>query len=525
MTYLKPIHWLLLTLALAGCPQRIHRKVGAQLQTVDMKAPYIKCHMKDGGLYVLHHWTIHETTQELVGTGEYFATDRAVTGRQEFRVPFRDVALYETNTVGNSPWIAAMAVVTGVSTALTVACIAQPKACFGSCPTFYATDDKTGQKVLQAEGFSDAISPVLETHDIDALWRTTGHGGELTIQMTNEAYETHVVKQVDLLAIPRPHGARILAAADGWWVASKVAAATTCRGSPQGESLRGAPQADFLRGAPGDCTRAVAALDGVERSSLTDAHDLGAREAIDLEFEPVNVGERAAVVIGARQTLVTTFLLYQGLAYLGKTAGAWLASLERGNAPAQISGTQLSHVLGGIEVQVEREGEWQTVGEVYETGPLATDVHVVLLPEGATGQRVRLRIARGGWRIDMLALATLTDRATPIRIAPLTIRGELGPDYAAGRAVATQFPIVALPGDAYQLSYRLPPGQDYELFLDSRGYYLEWIREQWLREQQPLSAVHMLLDPKRALKELAPVYKRFEPEAEAAFWGSRYARP
>lgn len=236
-------------------------------------------------------------------------------------------------------------------------------------------------------------------------------------------------------------------------------------------------------------------------------------------------GERAAIAIGARQTLVTTFLLYQGLAYLGTTASSWLATLERGDSNARGSGNRLLHALGGIEVQIAERDTWRTVGEAYETGPLATDVHLIVLPEGVTGQRVRLRIAKGVWRIDMVGLATLTGRAVPIRIAPRSIRGTLGPEYAAGRRVADRFPIVTMPGDAYQLDYRLPPGKDYELFLDSRGYYLEWMREQWLTEERPLSALGMLIDPVHALKDLAPAFKRFEPEAEATFWRSRYARP
>ena len=82
-----------------------------------------------------------------------------------------------------------------------------------------------------------------------------------------------------------------------------------------------------------------------------------------------------------------------------------------------------------------------------------------------------------------------------------------------------------MPGDKYELTYDLPPGDDYELFLDSRGYYLEWMRSEWLREERPLAALRMLVDPAAALRELAPAFKRIEAEAEQLFWRSRYARP
>lgn len=496
---------VILALAWSGCARRVQRVVSADLQTVDLKAPYLKCHMKDGGLYVLSGWKIDEAGKAITGAGEYFGTDRSVESQLTFRVPMAEVVLYETNTISTSPGVAALSVITGLSLAVTAACIANPKACFGSCPTFYAPDDHGGRLVLQAEGFSDAISPALESHDIDALWRTTGHGGSFTLTMTNEAYETHTVKQADLLVVPRPKGGRVLATAEQLWVASTVAAPIACRATE------------------GDCRAQLAAVDGVERLSLTDEHDLAAREAIELSFPPSR--GRAAVVVGARQSLVTTFLLYQGLAYLGTTAASWLATLERGDLGSRLGGRQLQRLVGGIEVQIERDGTWTTVGEAYETGPLATDVHMILLPEGATGERLRLVMPRGGWRIDSAALATITDTAKPIRIAPRAIRGAIGKDYAGGRQPASGFPIVTMPGDVYEFDYTLPRGDDYELFLDSRGFYLEWMREEWLREERPLSALRMFTEPAEMLKELAPAYKKLEPTAEAVFWRSRYAHP
>jgi hypothetical protein len=494
------------TISLLGaCVSRIERKVSADLATVDLKAPFLKAHMRDGDLYVLSSWTIDEAEAQLLGTGERFGPARGAGVAGTYRVRFADVALYETNTVIRSPVVAAMAVVTGASVVVTVACLANPKACFGSCPTFYATTDE-GQRFLQAEGFSDSIAPSLERNDVDALWRSTGRGGELSLLMTNEAYETHVVKQADVLAVPRPPGGRVLADASGLWAASALRPASRCRSTH------------------GDCLDLVRAVDGRERTTVTDPDDLAARETIELAFEDDGPGGAGrALVVGARQTLVTTFLLYQGLSYLGGSATAWLARGERGQriGPA----VDLSRLLGGIEVQVPVDDGWQTVGEVYETGPIATDVHLVRLPAGVSGRALRLRLPKGGWRLDYLALAELAGAATAIRVSPTRVHGTLGRDYGAGRSAATGFPIVTMPGDEYELRYQLPPGEDYELFLDSRGYYLEWMRQQWLREENPLAALRMLLSPRQALRTLAPAFKEIEPQAEELFWRSRYARP
>ena len=138
---------------------------------------------------------------------------------------------------------------------------------------------------------------------------------------------------------------------------------------------------------------------------------------------------------------------------------------------------------------------------------------------------MRLLLPRGGWRIDSVALATITGKAAPIRLAPTTIRGTISKDYNGGRTAATTFPIVTMPGDRYEFGYTLPPGDEYELFLDSRGYYLEWMREEWMKEEDPISALRMFITPEQMLKELAPAYKKLEPKAEELFWRSRYAHP
>jgi len=69
---------------------------------------------------------------------------------------------------------------------------------------------------------------------------------------------------------------------------------------------------------------------------------------------------------------------------------------------------------------------------------------------------------------------------------------------------------VTLPGDAYASISRYRASRGARLFLASRGYYLEWIREQWLAEESRLRAAMMLYTPSLALRVLAPKYKKLE---------------
>ena len=64
--------------------------------------------------------------------------------------------------------------------------------------------------------------------------------------------------------------------------------------------------------------------------------------------------------------------------------------------------------------------------------------------------------------------------------------------------------------------------RDHELFLDTRGYYLEWMREEWLSETSAARAAALFLDPAGSLRRLAPAFKQVEARMDSAFWRSKY---
>lgn len=498
---------LVLAALAASCAQRVERTVTTPdlAGSLDQRSFYLKVHMRDGDLYVLSDWKVDEGRRMVLGAGEHFDSQRTLLSATTHEIPIDGVALFETNVQKKTPLITVLAVVTGVSASLTVACLSNPKACFGSCPTFYAGG------VLHAEGFSDAVAPSLEKRDIDALFRVEPAGRELTLRMTNEAYETHVVRAVDLLVAPRPRGGRVFATSEGaLWQATELRPPARCAGDE------------------GDCAAKLRAFDDDWLAGAADAHDLAARETIALGFDRAepDTAARRAVVISARQSFMTTFLFYQALAYMGSKAGFYLAEIERGQPAMRSKLAGMHALLGGIDVQVrDAEGEWRTVGSFEETGPLATETQMVILPEGADARELRLSLTRGYWRIDAVALVTLGDQVTPQRVRPRVV---LAPGKDAADAHARLLDdartLPTLPGDEYTLVYDLPPGE-HELFLDSHGYYLEWMRDEWLGEESAAGLAMMLYLPEVALRVLAPKFKQIEPTIEDMFWKSRYAAP
>ena len=501
-----------MALGVCGCAARkITRTLvpAESFATLDHASPFLKVHFRDGRAGVLSAWSVDDSSRTVRGRGRMLDPNRRPLAEGELTIPLDSVALFETNLVRPSPSIAGLAVITGISLAITAYCVANPKACFGSCPTFYVSDGV--RPVLQAEGFSASIAPALEATDVDALWRARPGGSTLTVEMTNEALETHVVRSVRVLAAPRPAGARVVRTSDGTY---RIAT------SPL--------EPREARAAEGDCRAALSALDGDERFSAPDSTNLAAREEIDIDFGALPGGE-VGIVLATRQTLLSTYLVYQALAYLGTNAGRWLASLSSASPAEGEQVRGLARELGRIEVEVEESpAVWRTVGHAGETGPLATEVVCVPVPHPPDGSgRFRLRLARGLWRIDQVTLHRLGARVTPRALLPFRVSsaGREDPDALAALLDSTRT-LVTGPGDRHAIQFRLPERPEtYEYFLESRGYYMEWMRQEWIAEENPIAALGMILDPGGTLRRLAPAYARAEPSAEQAFWNSRYAKP
>ena len=280
------------------------------------------------------------------------------------------------------------------------------------------------------------------------------------------------------------------------------------------------------RAPEGDCGEALRAVGGADRVSPADDGDLAVRERVELRF-PAARG-RSGVAIGARQTLLSTFLFYQTMAYVGPGAGAFLAALERGGPEAGRRALGMAQVLGGIDVEVaEGEGPWRAIGSFDEAGPIAGDLRVLPFEgAGVSPLRVRLRLARGHWRLDAVALAHLGAPMAAIRLEPAAVERE-GQRDAGARAslVNGDRYLVTHAGDSYRLTFRLPPSdRPLELFLESEGFYYEWMRSEWLAWENPQMAALALVDPAEALRRLAPAYKAEEPHLERAFWASRFRK-
>lgn len=478
------------------------------LHEIPRNTPYLKAHMQSGTVYIFDSWHSDQTGQIITGRGQLLDINRRLVKKGTFKIGVDSVALFETNILNDSGPSKALMILTLASAGITLYCVSNPKACFGSCPTFYVYDGDTLR--LQAEGFSSSISRSLEQSDVDMLYFARPVGGRVEIVVKNEALETHVIRYADLLIVPREPNRYVFK-------------------TPSGEFMYTAPPVTpvIARAAEGDILSKIRRFDHDERFSQADSTNLAAKEIVYLEFDPVPAG-RYGLIISARQTLMTTFLFYQTLAYAGRYVGELLARIEREAPRSHKALNGIGNLLGGITLQYfdPMKQKWVETGEVRETGPIATDTWILPFSHRGGPVHLRLSMTKGNWRIDYLALAEIREKATPLRLTPARVMKDGMPrEDVREKLIDREQSLVMLPGDVYTLIYQLPETVGEAVyFLESRGYYYEWIRKEWLQEENPDMLLTMLQEPERALKLLAPEYKKIEQDMEKIFWSSRYAR-
>lgn len=473
---------------------------GQPEQPVVVESP-VKAHLADGSTVMFPKGV---TVQGNEVRGEGFKYDITLENSEPVTgIHVDDIAAMEsfTDDVNKGATIAATTVTT---VAGGYAALGLAKIIFGSCPTTYALE--TDEPVLEAESFSYSIAPGFEARDVDRLGIEAAGQRTIVLEMRNEALETHYINHVELLEVMHEDGEYVYPDVTGQPTTVRNPVSARSAVDRNGDSVVGIEQGrDGL-----DWVTSQARLD---QASLTDLHDF-----IELEFEVAPTEARHALVLRMRNSLLNTVLLYDVmLKGQGFHALDWMAR-DLDQLLPRFELASWYRTTMGMDVLIWDGEQYQKVAKIGDTGPIAWKEVAVPLPRVTAGTvRLRLQFIADNWHVDQVLLATLSDqrevRTIPIDKVVSTTGDELPGIRPHLQRVDGDY-VITRPAESMRLHFdvgEVQNGMTRTWFLAAEGYYIEWMRREWLenreiREFQPndeaiMAAIELWKSRRSSLRE------------------------
>jgi hypothetical protein len=438
-----------------------------------------KIHLTNGSVLVcLKGFDFRDNVIYASGEGFNFSGDRL--GERRWMVPVDSVAAmeyFEQNVqgarVGASILLGAV-----VGSEIAVGSIALLKAIFGSCPTVYSLHD--GSERLEAECFSYSIAKTFEMTDYDRLGPQELKNGRVVLRLKNEALETHYIDRFTLCYADHPAGTELFPADNGDVVAAGHLMEPLSAVNSQGK----------------DVLPLISSRDGstysIDSASASEMLSARKRDWITCRVPVSKSSDGITVAIRARNSLENTVLLYdvmmrnQGLNVLEWTRDLNTSSLDA----LELAGWYRDNA--GIDIQVFRGGEFVSAGKIFDTGPIAWKLAAERVPAepGVDTLLVRLEFLPDNWDIDWIGFDPEYTTPPPVKEAvcvSCTSNNDRSQEDAAvriGYADGSYF--VTYPGESYDLTFDpgaapADPGMERTYFVRSTGYYIEWVRPEWVK--------------------------------------------
>lgn len=438
-------------------------------ETITVETP-VKAHLTDGAT-VMFPKGVTVGDNKVRGQGlRYDIT--LTTSEPVTEIDLETVAAMESyqDVVNTGATVAASTVTT---VAGGYAAIGLLKIMFGSCPTTYSLE--AGEPILEAESFSYSIAPGFEARDIDRLGiRSTGQE-VISLEMRNEALETHYINHVELLEVMHSENEFVYPDARGRPVV--VAAPAISRSIVDQEANQITGIFDAADGIAWSTT-----AERLQRVSAEDMHD-----HLYLEFDAPASGKTPALVLRLRNSLLNTVLLYEVmLRGQGFRALDWMASDLDRLGPKYALATWYQKNMG-MDIAIWDRGRYRSVTTLADTGPIAWNEIAIPLPQlGGDKVRVRLSFIADNWRIDQVTLASVVAKPRARRIPLEEARsgnGEMLADVPSSLRAADENYVVTRPGESMVLNFHVGAPQEATQrtwFLAAEGYYIEWMRKDWL---------------------------------------------
>jgi hypothetical protein len=404
----------------------------------------------------------------------------------------------------------------GLLTPLSLYCLACPKCCFGSCPTIYTYN---GQNyVLEAELFSYSISKFFQESDLDKLTTLNSSSQDYRIRISNEALETHYIDQFSLLEINHPPGTQVFPTYDGDIICTR--------------NLK--PPSSAINFLGDDITDLVIKRDNYAYRSgeefIKKISDGITYDRIELKLDLPHGTKKVNLILKLRNTLLTTILFYElVLSSQGFDAIEWTHKMQNNYIYARLF-NELYNSYAGIRIKTFKEGTWNLQSKIGDIGPITWKDIAIEIPIEVEKNTtlIRLEFFPDNFMIDYIGYDCSSDLNDSYHVKKLQPKNIIDDEnkYKFNLTEVLEKSdrkyLITNPGESYYLTYNLTSNDtvNTSVFIQSKGYYIEWIRGNWLVNHSGKYKFN-LLEVDKTLLQLKKSWLENRPLIEDRFFETR----
>ncbi len=474
---------LSLLLCLSGCYPAGERRLGGKEELTDGKKVTVptKVHLLDGSVILCRHgFTFRHDT--VFASGTRFSLTRSDSIAGPWTVPIDSVSglEYVDMSLKGARLVGSIMLGGIASGEVAIGSIMILKAIFGSCPTIYSSDS-TGEH-LEAECFSYSIGRRFENPDLDRLTTPSVTDGRLTLRLKNEALETHYINAFNLVYADHPRGTEAFPTDDGEIL----------------ETGTLVPASRAVNSAGADVLKAISSRDldvyTCDSAAVSRMFREKRRDWIECVIPNPHHAATLTIALRAKNSLQNTTLLYdvmmrnQGLNVL-----QWSEDINESLLYAWRLGRWYEE-FSGIQILVDENGTFVEEGRFSDTGPIAWRQTAIQVPIDDRGDSVKIRFGflPDNFLIDWIGFGFEGNRTLPMKRAlcvDAKTNSTMAPEYIRGALLRDDDQYcVTYPGESIDLTFAFPSdplgGESVRTyFVRSKGYYVEWVRPEWVRER------------------------------------------
>jgi hypothetical protein len=207
---------------------------------------------------------------------------------------------------------------------------------------------------------------------------------------------------------------------------------------------------------------------------------------IELEMEIPEDQDKFFLALKMRSTLLNTVLLYD-LFLADQNFGAidWISNKTNSIIYAYQFAKWYRKNFG-MHIEVWEDGAYQEVRQIGDSGPITWSKLAFEIPVKTGGRKkIRLKYIADNWHIDWLGISLQGSKDVAFEVHDIdrVSSNALNTNVFERLSSDDEDYLVTYPGHSYEFDFKIaeaPAGMRKSLFIQSKGFYIEWLRKDWL---------------------------------------------